>query len=464
MTISRHAIARTRRADITPGMTNKCSQRERHNAVFALDSPIILRTSANTRTLNVIDATKRGICGLSAATRSHHARKPRADNKFGSLNRTPQERRQREAKINSLSLFLTWMAHSPLFPRTQVWPHQQVKVPVLIEDTEFLMEVATGAAASILSYSDYDRHFKYLALKPVQRSFHAYAGTPLDVAGQILVDVEHNGQRATLPLLIVRAESYAPPLLGRSWLTKIRLDWSTLFSPRISQVSVDQDNDVWVERLKEQYREIFKPELGTVKGVKAKLYLKENAKPVFQRARPVPYALRPAVEEELKRMESEGVLKPIEVSDWATPIVCVPKTDGSLRICGDYKGAVNPAIQTEQFPIPTLEEIRGKVSTWNKFTKIDLRSAYQQLILDEESQKLCTINTHKGLFRYTRLPFGISSSPAIWQRFIEQALTGLSGTCVIMDDLLVGGTNDDQHLKNLEAVFKQFLKFGLRVN
>ena len=173
------------------------------------------------------------------------------------------------------------MAHSPLFPRTQVWPHQQVKVPVLIEGTEFLMKVDTGAAASILSYSDYDRHFKYLALKPVQRSFHAYAGTPLDVAGQILVDVEHNGQRATLPLLVVRAESYAPPLLGRSWLAKIRLDWSTLFSPPISQVSVDQDNDVRIERLKEQYREIFKPELGTVKGAKAKLYLKENAKPVF---------------------------------------------------------------------------------------------------------------------------------------------------------------------------------------
>ena len=122
-----------------------------------------------------------------------------------------------------------------------------------------------------------------------------------------------------------------------------------------------QDNDVRVERLKEQYRGIFKPELRTVKGVQAKLYLKENAKPVFQRARPVPYALRPDVQEELKRMESDSVVKPIEVSDWATPIVCVPKTDGSVRIGGDYKGTVNTAIQTEQFPIPTFEEIPGKV-------------------------------------------------------------------------------------------------------
>ena len=104
-----------------------------------------------------------------------------------------------------------------------------VKVPVRIEDVEFLMEVDTGAAASILCYADYERYFKYLVLRPVERSFHAYAGTPLDIAGQILVDVEHHGQRETLPLLVVRADRYAPPLLGRSWMSKIRLDWKNLF-------------------------------------------------------------------------------------------------------------------------------------------------------------------------------------------------------------------------------------------
>ena len=338
-----------------------------------------------------------------------------------------------------------------------------VKVPVRIEDVDFQMEVDTGAAASIMSYTDYERHFKYLALRPVNKSFHAYTGTPLDIAGQVLVDVEHNDQQLTLPLLIVRAEKYAPPLLGRAWMTKIRLDWKNLFSSSNGQFVVEGDNDERIERLKERYAEIFKPELGTIKGVTAKLHLKDNVKPVFQKARPVPYALRPAVEKELKKMEDEGIIEPVEVSNWATPIVCVPKTDGSVRVCGDYKGTVNPAIQTEQFPIPTLEEIRGKVSTWKKFTKIDLRSAYQQMVLDKASQQLCTINTHKGLFRYTRLPFGISSSPAIWQRFIEQVLAGLNGTCVIMDDLLVGGVNDDEHLRNLEAVFQQFQKYGLRV-
>ena len=85
-------------------------------------------------------------------------------------------------------------------------------------------------------------------------------------------------------------------------MTKIRLDWKNLFSPSNGQFVVVGDNDERIERLKERYAEIFKPELGTVKGVTAKLHLKDNVKPGFQKARPVPYALHPAVEKELKKM------------------------------------------------------------------------------------------------------------------------------------------------------------------
>ena len=99
------------------------------------------------------------------------------------------------------------------------------------------------------------------------------------------------------------------------------LDWKSLFPTSHGQFSICQDSDERVECLKGQYAEIFKPEMGKVKGVAAKLHMKENATPVFQHARRVFYALRPTVEEELKRLENEGVLKPVEVSDWATPIV-----------------------------------------------------------------------------------------------------------------------------------------------
>ena len=75
----------------------------------------------------------------------------------------------------------------------------------------------SGAAASIMSYTDNKQYFKYLALRPVNKSFHAYTGMRLDIAGQVLVDEQHSGQKWTLPLLIVEAEKYA-------WMMKIQMD------------------------------------------------------------------------------------------------------------------------------------------------------------------------------------------------------------------------------------------------
>ena len=100
-------------------------------------------------------------------------------------------------------------------------------------------------------------------------------------------------------------------------MIKIRLDWIkvNLFPSFQGQFSVSQDTEIRVEGLKKLYAEVFKPQQGTVKDVTAKLHIKENATPVFQLPRPVPNALRSAAEEELKRMENDGVLKPVEVSD-----------------------------------------------------------------------------------------------------------------------------------------------------
>ena len=116
-------------------------------------------------------------------------------------------------------------------------------------------------------------------------------------------------------------------------MTKIPLDWKNLFSPSNRQFVVKPDNNERIVRLNERYAEIFKPEPGTVKDVTAKLHLRDNVKPVSQKARPVPYAMHPALEKELKKMEDGGIIEPVEVSNWATPIVCVPKTDGSARVC-----------------------------------------------------------------------------------------------------------------------------------
>ena len=132
-----------------------------------------------------------------------------------------------------------------------------------------------------MSYTDYQRYFKYLALRPVGKSSILIPAHCWISQGKVLVDVEYNDQQLILPLLIVRAETYAPPVLGRAWMTKIRLDWENLSSPSNGQFVVERDNDECIVCPEERYGQIFKPELGTVKDVTAKLNLKDNAKPVL---------------------------------------------------------------------------------------------------------------------------------------------------------------------------------------
>ena len=133
-------------------------------------------------------------------------------------------------------------------------------------------------------------------------------------------------------------------------------------------------------------------------------------------------------QQDLDRLEKLGVLEKINHSDWAAPVVPVPKANGSIRICGDYKVTVNPVLQVDQFPMPR------SVCNGRNFSKLDLSHTYQHVLLEPESRAYLTINTHKGLYRYTRLPFGVTSAPAIIQQTMERVLQGLPGVVVYIND------------------------------
>ena len=97
---------------------------------------------------------------------------------------------------------------------------------------------------------------------------------------------------------------------------------------------------------------MFREELGTARTPSVQLKLKKNSQPKFVPARPVPFAIKDAVTQEIQRLESVGIVKKVEFSRWATQVVPVPKRDGSFRICGDFKVTLNPALEIDQHPIP----------------------------------------------------------------------------------------------------------------
>ena len=212
------------------------------------------------------------------------------------------------------------------------------------------------------------------------------------------------------------------------------------------------------------YSDVFQPELGMMKDFKAKIYVDPTVPPRFCKARSVPYAMRSLVEAELDKLVDQGILTPVKHADWAAPIVPVMKADKkSVRICGDFKQTVNKASPIDKYPIPRIEDLFAKLAGGRTFTKLDMSQAYQQLCLDEESQKFVVINTSKGLFRYNRLPFGISSAPGIFQRVIENLLQGIQNVVVYLDDILITGSSEEQHLKNLSEVLKRLQQAGLRL-
>lgn len=113
--------------------------------------------------------------------------------------------------------------------------------------------------------------------------------------------------------------------------------------------------------------------------------------------------------------------------------------------------------------MPRLEDLFSTLSGGQFFTKLDLSQAYQQVLLEENAKQYLTINTHRGLFQYTRLPFGVSSAPSIFQRIMDSLLQGLKQVCVYLDDILITGKTKEEHLRNLEEVLKRLQQAGLRL-
>ena len=199
-------------------------------------------------------------------------------------------------------------------------------------------------------------------------------------------------------------------MFGRDWLTQLRLDWKSICHIRLKAL----------EEVLSKHKKVFQEGLGTLQGYQATLHVDPNASPRFCKTRTVPYAMQQPVEKELDRLVDEGILEPVQFAEWAAPIVPVLKCDKkTVRICGDFSQTVNKAAKVDAYPIPKIRDLFAKVAGANKFSILDWSQAYQQVQLDEQSRKYVVINTHRGLFQYNCLPYGIASAPGIFQQYGE---------------------------------------------
>ena len=160
---------------------------------------------------------------------------------------------------------------------------------------------------------------------------------------------------------------------------------------------------------------------------------------------------------------ADGIIEPVQHSQWAAPIVPVVKADGSIRICGDYKLIVNTASKVDSYPLPNPADLFATLAGGKYFSTLDLSHAYLQILMDDASKPYLTVNTHHGLFTYNRLPFGVSSSPGIFQRVVDTVMGGCPGVAIFLDDIIVTGKTEDEHITNLNNVLSKLSASGLRL-
>nr|CAI5855831.1 unnamed protein product [Callosobruchus analis] len=334
-------------------------------------------------------------------------------------------------------------------------------VKLIVENVPLSFEADSGFAHSAISEKLYLKHFKNKELFLNDLSLKDYVGVIFKPLGYLMLNINFEDGHYLLKTYVIK--NGGPPLIGRNGLHMLNLGITKLNKDCTLNNIAHLESSDKIDPLLEKYADLFDKKIGTFNKFKLSLRLKKNAVPKFCKPRLVPFALREKIEKEIQRLEKNQVLVPTEFSDWSSPIVPVLKPNGDIRICGDFKVTLNPYLEIPQFPLPRIEYLFSQLRGGEKFSKIDLSDAYQQVELSEESRKLVTISTHKGLYSYTRLPYGISCAPAVFQNIMEQMLVNIPGVVCFLDDILVTGRNDCEHLERLELVFQKLQECGLKV-
>ena len=324
-------------------------------------------------------------------------------------------------------------------------------VGMIINEQLLSMELDIGSAVTLVSEHTSRSKWPDTPLQISSVKLCTYSNESLEVLGQIEATVQYNEQTVNLPLIVVQGNGQS--LFGRDWLARIRLDWQRIHS--ILKCGI-------IEVLN-CHSHVFQETLGTLQGYEVQLYVDLQAKPRYCKARPVPYSMRTVVEKELDRLATEGIIEPVKFADWASPIVSVLKADGCpVRICGDFK-LLNQACKLDKYPLPKIDDLFVRVAGGTVFSKLDLSQAYQQVLLAEESLKYVVVSTHRGLFHYNRLPFGVSSASGIFQRIMENLLKDIPGVVVYLDDILISGKSETDHMATLEEVLQRLAAVGLHL-
>ena len=234
-----------------------------------------------------------------------------------------------------------------------------------------------------------------------------------------------------------------------------------------SSPPVDFDLDHLPEDLQHQVRTIchhpvFQEEPGRTDIVEHDIVLKQGAAARRLSYR-IPERLLSSLKDEVNFMLSQGIIEPSR-SEWCNPVVLVPKKDGNIRFCIDFR-YLNSVSQFDSYPMPRIDDLLERLGNAKYVTTIDLSKGYWQVPLTKQSRELTAFRTSWGLYHFTVLPFGLHGAPATFQRLMDQVLLDFPGfTAAYLDDVVLYSTSWEEHMEHLRMVLERLHSVGLTVN
>jgi len=319
----------------------------------------------------------------------------------------------------------------------------------------------TGAGVNLLDEIDFDKIRPKPEIKESDIKLFPYKSTkPVPVLGQFDANITSKTSSVTSTVYVIPRDTagFGGSLL--SWRSAVELNLVKI----VQDISAAGSTST-IQALVEEHANLFEG-IGKLKDFQVKLHIDETVPAVAQPHRRIPFHLRQKVEEQLDRDEELGIIEKVEgPTPWVSPVVIVskPKNPEKVRVCVDMRCA-NQAIRRERHITPTVDDIISDLNGDTVFTKLDLNQGYNQLELAPESRYITTFSSHKGLRRFKRLSFGISSAAEIFQNAIRESLSGLTGVINISDDVLVHGKTQQEHDENLRRTFQRLREQNLTLN
>ena len=219
-------------------------------------------------------------------------------------------------------------------------------------------------------------------------------------------------------------------------------------------------------QLLQDFEFIFAADIGELKRATNIKHIIDTGE--HEPIRSVPYRTsqkeREIIKKEVEKMLENGIIR-VSESPWSSPVVIVPKKDGSIRFCIDYR-RLNKITTKDSGPLPLIADTLDALNDSKIFTKMDLKSGYWSISMSEESKQKTAFCCHLGLFEFNVLPFGLTNSPATFQRYLQTVLNDLLWHCclVYIDDVIVFSPSMEQHVEHVRQVLDRLAKHQLRLN